>query len=99
MVGAGLGGISAALWLAAEGYDVEVVEKNDHVGGKLNLLEEKGEPFPRLPPRLVAVANDHPTHPSVLWCRLQFAQWADRAGKMPAPQLSAPLQRGGRAGP
>ncbi|MFW6457211.1 MAG: phytoene desaturase family protein [Planctomycetota bacterium] len=45
VIGAGLGGISAALSLAAEGYDVEIFEKNDHVGGKLNLLEKDGFSF------------------------------------------------------
>ena len=45
VIGAGLGGISAALSLAAEGYEVKVYEKNDHVGGKLNLLKKEGFSF------------------------------------------------------
>jgi len=45
VVGAGLGGISAAISLAADGYDVSVFEKNDHVGGKLNVLEKQGFSF------------------------------------------------------
>ena len=45
VVGAGLGGISAAISLAAEGYRVEIYEKNKHVGGKLNLLESGGYSF------------------------------------------------------
>ncbi len=45
VIGAGLGGISAALSLAADGYQVVVYEKNNHVGGKLNLLEEQGFSF------------------------------------------------------
>ena len=45
VVGAGLGGISAAISLAAAGYDVDVFEKNDHVGGKLNILEKQGFSF------------------------------------------------------
>ncbi|KPK65114.1 MAG: diapolycopene oxygenase [Planctomycetes bacterium SM23_32] len=45
VVGAGLGGISAALSLVAAGYRVDVFEKNDHVGGKLNVLEKEGFSF------------------------------------------------------
>jgi len=45
VVGAGLGGISAALTLAAYGYDVDVFEKNDHVGGKLNVARKEGFSF------------------------------------------------------
>jgi diapolycopene oxygenase len=42
IVGAGLGGIGAAGSLAAAGWRVSVFEKNEHVGGKLNLLEREG---------------------------------------------------------
>lgn len=42
IIGAGLGGLSAAISLAAEGYRVKVLEKNDHCGGKLNILKDKG---------------------------------------------------------
>jgi len=45
VIGAGLGGISAAISLAAEGYSVEVYEKNEHLGGKLNILQDKGFTF------------------------------------------------------
>jgi diapolycopene oxygenase len=45
VIGAGLGGISAALSLAADGFEVDVFEKNDHVGGKLNLLQTHGFSF------------------------------------------------------
>lgn len=45
VVGAGLGGISAALSLHAEGFDVEVLEKNDRIGGKLNFREIDGFGF------------------------------------------------------
>lgn len=45
VVGAGLGGMSAALSLAAAGYRVEVFEKNPRVGGKLNVLEKEGFSF------------------------------------------------------
>jgi len=45
VVGAGLGGLSAAISLAEEGFDVEVFEKNDKIGGKLNIMEKDGFTF------------------------------------------------------
>ena len=45
VIGAGLGGMSAALSLAAEGFTVSIFEKNDRVGGKLNLLQKDGFSF------------------------------------------------------
>ncbi|MDF1815286.1 MAG: phytoene desaturase family protein [Verrucomicrobiales bacterium] len=45
VVGAGLGGLSAAISLRAEGFDVRIVEKNDKIGGKLNYLEKEGFGF------------------------------------------------------
>lgn len=45
VIGAGLGGISAAISLRQEGYAVEVYEKNPHLGGKLNVLEAEGYTF------------------------------------------------------
>lgn len=45
VVGAGLGGLSAAISLRAEGFDVQMVEKNDKIGGKLNVSEMEGFSF------------------------------------------------------
>lgn len=45
VVGAGLGGISAAITLATQGFQVDVFEKNEKLGGKLNVLKEKGFSF------------------------------------------------------
>lgn len=45
VIGAGLGGLSAAISLAQEGYRVEVFEKNAQIGGKLNVLELEGFRF------------------------------------------------------
>ncbi len=45
VVGAGLGGLSAAISLAQEGYAVEIFEKNRQVGGKLNELDIEGYRF------------------------------------------------------
>lgn len=45
VVGSGLGGISAALSLALEGFRVSVHEKNRQIGGKLNQLVSNGYTF------------------------------------------------------
>ncbi|MBK1835555.1 phytoene desaturase family protein [Roseibacillus ishigakijimensis] len=45
VIGAGLGGMSAAISLRAEGYAVEIFEKNKHLGGKLNVLAQEGFTF------------------------------------------------------
>ena len=45
IIGAGLGGLSAAISLRQEGYDVVVHEKNAQIGGKLNVLKEQGYSF------------------------------------------------------
>lgn len=45
VIGSGLGGLSAAISLAQEGYAVTIHEKNDKIGGKLNVLKERGYSF------------------------------------------------------
>jgi len=45
VIGGGLGGLSAAVSLATEGFSVELFEKNDKPGGKLNVLEKDGFRF------------------------------------------------------
>ncbi len=45
IVGAGLGGLSAACHLAGRGHDVEVVEKADVPGGRAGLFESGGYRF------------------------------------------------------
>ena len=45
VIGAGLGGLSAAISLRQAGYEVEVFEKNAQIGGKLNVLTERGYTF------------------------------------------------------
>ncbi|GAA5484814.1 phytoene desaturase family protein [Haloferula sargassicola] len=45
VIGAGLGGLAAAISLRARGASVEVFEKNDHLGGKLNVREIDGFTF------------------------------------------------------
>ncbi len=45
VIGAGLGGMSAAIQLARAGMAVTIIEKNTHLGGKLNVLETRGFKF------------------------------------------------------
>jgi len=45
VIGAGLGGMTAAVQLARSGYSVDLLEKNGNVGGKLNLHQEAGFSF------------------------------------------------------
>lgn len=42
VVGAGLGGLSAAIHLARRGWSVKVLEKNHHPGGRMNVIREAG---------------------------------------------------------
>ena len=45
VIGAGLGGMSAAIMLAPDGFQVTVLEKNANVGGKLNQWQTMGFSF------------------------------------------------------
>jgi phytoene desaturase len=45
VIGAGVGGLSAAIRLAAQGWSVTVLERLERAGGKLNLLEDNGYRF------------------------------------------------------
>ena len=45
VIGAGMGGLAAAIRLAATGFEVEVFEKNDQVGGRVGRLEAEGFSF------------------------------------------------------
>lgn len=42
IIGAGLGGLSAAIYLRCFGFDVTIYEKNPSVGGRANRIEERG---------------------------------------------------------
>lgn len=43
VVGAGIGGLSAAFWLLQEGYEVEILEASERPGGRMVTLERKGD--------------------------------------------------------
>ena len=45
VIGAGFGGLSAAAYLARDGYDVTILEKNDQPGGRAMIMQKKGYTF------------------------------------------------------
>ncbi|MGO4185582.1 phytoene desaturase family protein, partial [Paenibacillus sp. TAF43_2] len=45
VVGGGLGGLSAAIRLSVDGHQVTILEKNERVGGKLNVRSGQGYTF------------------------------------------------------
>lgn len=45
IIGAGIGGIAAAILLAKSGYQVTILEKNKQIGGRANIFEEQGFTF------------------------------------------------------
>ncbi len=45
VIGAGLGGLAAAVRLAKKGFSVTILEKNENVGGKVNFVESNGYKF------------------------------------------------------
>ncbi|MGB9419079.1 MAG: FAD-dependent oxidoreductase, partial [Acidobacteriaceae bacterium] len=49
VIGAGLGGMSTAIMLASNGFQVTILEKNAQIGGKLNQLKTEGFTFDQGP--------------------------------------------------
>ncbi len=45
VIGAGIGGLSSAAILSFAGFDVTIIEQNDQIGGKANLLRKEGFTF------------------------------------------------------
>jgi len=45
IIGAGLGGLATGLRLAKNGFEVEILEKNEQAGGRLNQLKKDGFTF------------------------------------------------------
>lgn len=45
IVGAGIGGLATALRLAKKGYKVQIIEKNEQAGGRLNQIKKDGFTF------------------------------------------------------
>ncbi|WP_291633449.1 FAD-dependent oxidoreductase [Clostridium sp.] len=40
IVGAGVGGLATAIRLLSSGYEVKVYEKEERIGGKINIIEQ-----------------------------------------------------------
>ncbi len=74
VIGAGLGGLSAAISLAQEGYAVTIHDKNPKIGGKLNVLKERGYSFD--------------LGPSILTLPHIFGRLFERSGKNMADYFS-----------
>lgn len=74
ILGAGLGGISAAISLAQEGYRVSLHEKNGKIGGKLNVLKKDGYTFD--------------LGPSILTLPHLFERLFERSGRQMADYVS-----------
>lgn len=66
VVGTGLGGITTALRLAKKGYSVEMIEKNEQAGGRLNQVKKDGFTFD--------------SGPSFFSMSYEFKQFADECG-------------------
>lgn len=45
IIGAGVGGLTAAIYLQKEGYQVTIYEKNNRPGGKMDTIEDSGFKF------------------------------------------------------
>jgi diapolycopene oxygenase len=74
VIGSGLGGLSAAISLAQEGYAVTIHEKNLQIGGKLNVLKEHGYSFD--------------LGPSILTLPHIFVRLFERSGKQMGDYIS-----------
>jgi diapolycopene oxygenase len=74
VIGSGLGGLSAAISLAQAGYAVTIHEKNAQIGGKLNVLKERGYSFD--------------LGPSILTLPHIFARLFERSGKQMSAYFS-----------
>jgi len=66
IVGAGIGGLTTALRLAKKGYEVEIIEKNEQAGGRLNQVKKDGFTFD--------------SGPSFFSMSYEFKQFADECG-------------------
>ncbi|MGC9399764.1 MAG: phytoene desaturase family protein [Anaerolineae bacterium] len=74
VIGAGIGGLSAAIHLVSAGARVHVLEQNDHVGGKMGRLETAGFTWD--------------TGPSVITMRHVFEELFAAAGRNLADYLT-----------
>ncbi len=45
IIGGGLGGLSTAINLSKYNFDITIIEKNDNLGGKMNIFKKDGFTF------------------------------------------------------
>ena len=45
VIGGGLAGLASAVELRTRGLDVTIIDRNRHLGGKMNVLQEQGFTF------------------------------------------------------
>jgi phytoene desaturase len=75
VIGAGIGGITAAIHLAKRGFQVTVVEKNDHPGGRCDRISRDGHQFDTGPTLLVMpllYENEFASLGSSMWEMLEL---------------------------
>lgn len=70
VIGAGFSGLSAATELASKGYEVQILEKNDHAGGRARVFKSEGFTFDM--------------GPSWYWMPDIFETYFGRFGKKPS---------------
>lgn len=70
VIGAGFSGLSAATELASKGYEVQILEKNDHAGGRARVFQSDGFTFDM--------------GPSWYWMPDIFETYFNRFGKKPS---------------
>ena len=70
VIGAGFSGLSAATELASKGYQVQILEKNDHAGGRARVFQSDGFTFDM--------------GPSWYWMPDIFENYFGRYGKKPS---------------
>ena len=87
VIGAGFGGLAAAMRLGAKGYRVTVIDKLDKVGGRASSLEKNGHRFD-LGPTIVTM----PHLLEELWsfCDRSFSDYVDLRAKTPFYTITFP---------
>jgi len=67
IIGAGIGGLSAAAYLARAGRTVIVLEQDQHLGGTASVFRRSGFTFPTGPQSFTAPESSQPPFASWGW--------------------------------